>query len=92
MKFVQSLGASLVINESDPSAARTKLAAALGKDAVQLSGIFDTRSTEQSLGQIDDLLQDIAQSPRVCAVRPPAAHPPRSFVPTIGEFYLHSCF
>jgi NADPH:quinone reductase-like Zn-dependent oxidoreductase len=52
---------------------------------VQLSGIFDTRSTEETFAQIDALLQDIAQSPRVCAVNPPA-HPPRFFVPTVGEF------
>jgi hypothetical protein len=76
-----------VIDESNPSAARAELAAALGTGSgVQLSGIFDTRSTEQSFAQIDTLLQDIAQNPRVCAVKPPGCAP-RSFVPTVGEFY-----
>jgi NADPH:quinone reductase-like Zn-dependent oxidoreductase len=84
IKFVQSLGASLVIDESDPSATRAQFAAALGTGSVQLSGIFDTRSTEQSFAQIDTLLQDIAQNPRVCAVKPPGCAP-RSFVPTVGE-------
>jgi hypothetical protein len=73
-----------VIDDSDPSAARAELAAALS-GTVQLSGIFDTRSTEQSFAQIDTLLQDIAQNPRVCAVKPPGCAP-RSFVPTVGEF------
>ena len=79
-KYVRSLGASVVVDEPGAS-----LAGALRTDTVQLSGIFDTRSTEESFAQIDALLQDIAQSPRVCAVNPPA-HPPRSFVPTVGEF------
>jgi len=85
VNFATSLGASLVVDDDDPSAARAELTAALSKGAVQLSGIFDTRSTEQSFTLIETLLQDIAQSPKVCAVRPPAC-PPRSFVPTVGEF------
>lgn len=83
--FVTSLGASLVVDDEDPSAMRAELTATLGMGVVQLSGIFDTRSTEQSFAQIDALLQDIAQSPSVCAVGPPAC-PPRYFVPTVGEF------
>lgn len=86
--FVQSLGASLVVvdDQEDPSAARAALAAAaLGAGgAEQLSGIFDTRSTDQSFAQVDALLQDLSQNPRVCAVKPPA-YSPRSFVPTVGE-------
>jgi hypothetical protein len=80
--FVRSLGASVVVDE--PGA---PLAEAFSMNTVQLSGIFDTRSTEESSAQIDALLQDIVQSPRVCAVNPPA-HPPRSFVPTVGELFL----
>lgn len=87
--FVTSLGASLVVDDQDPSAARGELVAALDMGTMQFSGIFDTRSTEQSCAQIDALLQDIAQSPRVCAVNPPPC-PPKSFVPTVGEFSLQS--
>lgn len=71
-----------MIDESDSSTARAELAAAMG--TVQLSGIFDTRSTEASFVQIDTLLQDIAQSPRVCAVKPPGSAP-SNFVPTVGK-------
>jgi len=85
--FVRSLGASIVVDEPGAS-----LAAALGMGTVQLSGIFDSRSTEHSFAQIDALLRDIAQSPRVCAVNPPAS-PPSLFVPTVGEFlsFLQVC-
>jgi hypothetical protein len=83
--FVRSLGASVVVDEQDPPA---ELAAAFGTAPMLLSGILDTRSTEQSFAQIDALLQDIAQSPPVCAIKPPACQP-RSFVPTVGEFYIH---
>jgi len=86
VSFVQSLGASIVVDDSDPSTAHAELASAiLVPKPAQLLGIFDTRSTEASFAHIDALLQDISQSPRVCAVRPPGS-PPKVFVPTVGKF------